>query len=145
MDAKGKVLGRHDGIWNFTIGQRKGLGVAGGVPLYVVAIRPDQNEVVLGEKELLLARGLRAVDLNIIGGVMPRRALVKTRSSSDAVPGAVGFDGVELEIIFDEPHFAVTPGQSVVVYDGDFVVGGGVYQRGDKPLIPGPAGGLSAD
>jgi len=129
VDTKGNILGKHNGIWNFTIGQRKGLGVAGGIPLYVVAVRPNQNEVVLGEKELLLASGLRASDVNIIAGTMPKRASVKTRSSSDAVPCTVGFDGIELEILFDEPHFAVTPGQSAVVYDGDIVVGGGIIKE----------------
>jgi tRNA-specific 2-thiouridylase len=132
VDAKGAVLGRHAGIWNFTIGQRKGLGVAGGVPLYVVSLNAERNEVLLGEKELLLSKGLRATDLNIIAGKMPRRAFVKTRSTSEAIPCTVDFDGIELEITFDEPQLAVTPGQSAVVYDGEAVAGGGIITEAVK-------------
>ncbi|HEX7510053.1 MAG TPA: tRNA 2-thiouridine(34) synthase MnmA [Chitinivibrionales bacterium] len=129
VDTHGNFLGNHDGYCNFTIGQRKGLGVAGGVPLYVVAVRPRTNEVVLGEKELLFARGLRATDVTIIAGTMPLRAWVKTRSASDPEPCTITFDGIELEIMFDTPHFAVTPGQSAVVYDGDMVIGGGIIKE----------------
>jgi tRNA-specific 2-thiouridylase len=132
VDTSGKVLGRHAGIWNFTIGQRKGLGVAGGAPLYVLAINAQRKEVVLGEKNLLLSRGLRATNLNIIAGKMPVRAFVKTRSAGEAAPCSVGFDGIELEIMFDEPQPAVTPGQSAVVYNGEFVAGGGTITEAIK-------------
>ena len=129
VDGNGTVLGRHAGIENFTIGQRKGLGVAGGTPLYVVAINADRNEVVLGRRELLLARGLRAHDLNIIAGEMPRRAYVKTRSTAEAAACIIGFDGTELEIMFDERQSAIAPGQSAVVYNDDIVVGGGIIAQ----------------
>jgi tRNA-uridine 2-sulfurtransferase len=129
LDDSGAVIGRHAGIENFTIGQRKGLGVAGGTPLYVVAINADRNEVVLGRRELLLARGLRARDLNIIAGEMPRRAYVKTRSTAEAAACIIGFDGTELEIMFDERQSAIAPGQSAVVYNDDIVVGGGIIAQ----------------
>ncbi len=134
IDMNGNILGRHTGIWNFTIGQRKGLGVAGGVPLYVVAIDPRKNEVVLGARENLLAHGLRAVDCNIIGSRIPDRAFVKIRSSSTAVPCAVSFDGIELAVTFDEPQLAVTPGQSAVVYHEDNIVIGGVIAAQDQAI-----------
>jgi tRNA-specific 2-thiouridylase len=132
VDSSEKILGQHNGIWNFTIGQRKGTGVAGGVPLYVVAINAEKNEIVLGQRELLLAKGLRATDLNLIDGKMPVRALVKTRSASDAVPCSIGYDGIELDITFDEPQLAITPGQSAVIYKEDIVVGGGIIAEVKK-------------
>jgi tRNA-specific 2-thiouridylase len=136
VDPNGKILGQHTGIWNFTIGQRKGTKVAGGVPLYVVAIDAGKNEIVLGTRELLQARGLRATDLNMIAGKMPERALVKTRSASEPVPCTVAYDGFELTITFDEPQLAITPGQSAVVYDGDVVAGGGIIAEAIKNSIP---------
>jgi tRNA-uridine 2-sulfurtransferase len=132
LDSNGKIIGRHKGIWNFTIGQRKGIGVAGGVPLYVVAINAEKNEIVLGYRELLLAKGLRATELNIIDGKMPDRAFVKTRSTSDAVPCSIAYDGIELNITFDEPQIAITPGQSAVIYHDDRVVGGGIIAEVKK-------------
>jgi tRNA-uridine 2-sulfurtransferase len=132
VDSSGKILGKHTGICNFTIGQRKGTGVAGGVPLYVVAIDAKNNEIVLGPRDLLLSRGLKANDLNIIDGKVPTRALVKMRSASQAVPCSVGYDGFELDIDFDEPQLAVTPGQSAVIYTDDMVVGGGIIAEVKK-------------
>ena len=126
VDPKGRILGQHTGIWNFTIGQRKGTKVAGGIPLYVVSINAEKNEIVLGTRELLFAQGLLAADLNIIAGKMPENAFVKTRSTSEAVPCSIGYDGAELNIVFAEPQLAITPGQSAVVYSGDVVVGGGI-------------------
>jgi tRNA-uridine 2-sulfurtransferase len=132
VDNSGKIIGKHNGIWNFTIGQRKGTGVAGGVPLYVVAINAEKNEIVLGQRDLLFARGLRATELNLIDGKMPGRAMVKTRSASEAVPCSIGYDGIELDITFDEPQLAITPGQSAVVYQNDIVVGGGIIAEVKK-------------
>jgi tRNA-specific 2-thiouridylase len=126
VDTSGKIIGQHDGVWNYTIGQRKGLGIAGGIPLYVVAINADRNEVILGEKEFLMAGGLRATDVNIIADKIPQHASVKTRSTGKEIPCSIMFDGMEFEIHFDEPQPAVTPGQSVVIYDNDIVVGGGI-------------------
>ncbi len=132
VDSSGKILGQHNGIWNFTIGQRKGTGIAGGIPLYVVAINAGKNEIVLGQRELLLAKGFRAADLNLIDGKMPGRGRVKTRSASEAVPCTIAYDGFELDIAFDEPQPAITPGQSAVIYKEDIVVGGGIIAEVKK-------------
>jgi tRNA-uridine 2-sulfurtransferase len=129
----GEVLGRHEGIHNFTIGQRKGLGVVTGSalrgPLYVVEIRGDSREVVVGSAEALLAKTLRARDCNWISIAKLDRAMrveAKIRHRHPAAPAtveAVGED--EVLVTFDEAQRSVTPGQAVVMYSGDEVVGGG--------------------
>ncbi|MDZ7372637.1 MAG: tRNA 2-thiouridine(34) synthase MnmA [candidate division KSB1 bacterium] len=133
VDLAGNVIGRHQGYVNFTIGQRRGLGVSLGKPAYVVDIRPEENRVVVGGREALLSRGLVADRLNWISIPAleePMRVWVKTRyrdrgSWATIFPGDDG--GVQVE--FEEPQAAVTPGQSVVFYEGDAVVGGGVIAR----------------
>jgi len=117
------------GIHNFTIGQRKGLGVATGVPLYVVEIRGDRREVVVGGAEALLTRTLRAKRMNWISiarldGPMRVEAKIRHRHpAAAATVEAVGED--EVLVTFDEAQRSVTPGQAVVMYSGDEVVGGG--------------------
>jgi tRNA-uridine 2-sulfurtransferase len=129
VDVNGRKLGSHSGIWNYTIGQRKGLGIAGGVPLYVTAINADRNEVVLGEKKYLFSAGLVATDVNLITNSVPSHASVKTRSTGKEVPCSLESSGSTIRIIFDEPQPAVTPGQSAVIYDDDTVVGGGIISE----------------
>lgn len=124
----GTVLGTHRGIANYTIGQRKGLGVAAGRPLYVVAVRPDTNTVVLGDREDLACRTLTARQLNLLCDSLPDRAAAMIRYSHPAQPCSLHLEGDRLEITFDEPQEAVTPGQSVVVYEGDRVLGGGIIE-----------------
>ena len=127
--ASGEVLGRHEGIHNFTVGQRKGLGVNSTNPLYVLQIDPAENRVVVGGSEELATTTFRARELNWI--TIPElkgeiRAEVKIRHRHEpaaAVIRAVG-EG-EVEIVFDVPQRAVTPGQSAVFYNGDEVAGGG--------------------
>lgn len=132
VDLRGKRLGRHQGYWNFTPGQRKGLGVAFREPLYVVAIDPECNRVVAGTKTEALADGCRVADLHFIlpepgpGTVLGGRL----RSSQPLRAMTVGEkdgDG-RLAIHFAEPLQGVAPGQSLVLYDGDDVVGGGVIE-----------------
>jgi tRNA-uridine 2-sulfurtransferase len=127
-NLRGEVVGTHPGIAFFTVGQRKGLGIAASKPMYVVELVPDQNTVVVGEKEELYSRGLSAVDANWIGvealaGEM--RVTAKIRYRSEDVPATVRVvaDG-SVRIDFDEPQRAVSPGQAVVLYEGDTVVGG---------------------
>jgi len=138
VDIHGKRVGTHTGIWNYTVGQRKGLGVFQKNPLYVVSINAQRNEIVVGEKELLYAKGLRAAEVNMIAATLPPRVSVKIRSNSREVPAAV-MAGHEKEIVvtFDQPQFAVTPGQSVVIYDNETVVGGGVITEAlpDTPCL----------
>jgi tRNA-specific 2-thiouridylase len=127
--AGGKVLGRHGGITNFTVGQRKGIGVASPTPLYVLQIDPTSNRVTIGADEELATNKLRARRLNWISIpelTAPMRVKIKIRHRHEpawATLEAAGRD--EVVATFDEPQRAVTPGQSAVFYDGDEVVGGG--------------------
>jgi tRNA-specific 2-thiouridylase len=136
VDTGGKVLGEHDGIERFTVGQRKGLGVAAGSRRYVLKIVPGDNEVVVGEKEDLLAGGLRAGQVNWLTDV-PAGALgcsVKIRYRHTPVPCTVTALADEAaHVEFRTPQSAVTPGQAVVFYDGTRVLGGGWI---DEALAP---------
>jgi tRNA-specific 2-thiouridylase len=128
VDRSGKVLAEHAGIENYTIGQRKGLGFAAGERRYVLEIVPSSNEVVLGERDELLASGLRASRVNWLIDP-PERELacqVKIRYRHSAAPARVAAspDG-GARVTFAEPQSAVTPGQAVVFYDGTRVLGGG--------------------
>ena len=129
VTVSGEVLGRHEGIHHFTIGQRKGLGVATGSPLYVVEIRGDRREVVVGGAEQLLSKTLRARDCNWIAipkldGPMRVEAKIRHRHpAAAATVEPVGED--EVLVTFDVAQRSVTPGQAVVMYSGDEVVGGG--------------------
>jgi tRNA-specific 2-thiouridylase len=123
------VLGRHEGIFNFTVGQRKGLGVSSPSPLYVLSIDPASNRVVVGADAELATRTLRARRLNWISipeltGSM--RVQIKIRHRHEPAWASLESAGAdEVLATFDEPQRAVTPGQSAVFYDGDEVVGGG--------------------
>ncbi len=126
----GRVLGEHAGVHNYTVGQRKGLGVAAGFPLYVIATEPGAQRVIVGREEELLKRTLTAGGVNWFpceAPGVPFRARVKIRNRHEAAPAEVrpasGAKRVEVE--FDEPQRAVTPGQAAVFYDGDLVLGGG--------------------
>ena len=129
MTTTGEVIGTHRGIHNFTVGQRKGLGVATGLPLYVLEIRSDKREVVVGSDDELLSRKLTANRVNWIAVedvCEPMRVQAKIRhrhQPAEAVLEKIGEDDVRAT--FDEPQRAITPGQAVVFYDGDAVVGGG--------------------
>ena len=129
VSSSGEVLGMHGGIHNFTVGQRKGLGVATGSPLYVLQINGERQQVVVGGGEQLYSRSLRAKRVNWIAMQHPDSALrlgVKIRhrhEPASAVVEATSQD--EAVVIFDQPQRAITPGQAAVFYDGDVVVGGG--------------------
>jgi len=128
VDSSGKVLGRHDGFCQFTIGQRHGLGVAGGIPLYVTHINPASAEVTIGPRSEAMGSRLRAENANwhcdLPGGEF--RATVQVRYNHSGVTGTVraGADG-SFEVQFDEPVLAITPGQAAVVYDDQRLLGGG--------------------
>ena len=129
VTTTGQVVGTHEGIHNFTVGQRKGLGVATGSPLYVLEIRGDRRQVVVGGADELLSRTLHAKRVNWIAIDdlrEPMRVSVKIRHRHEAAPAIaekVGDD--EVRVTFDAPQRAITPGQAAVFYDGDVVVGGG--------------------
>jgi tRNA-specific 2-thiouridylase len=129
VTTTGEVIGEHAGIHNFTVGQRKGLGVATGSPLYVIQISGANKQVIVGGEEHLYSKTLRARRVNLISVDdlhEPMRVTVKIRhrhEPASAMLERVGDD--ELMATFDEPQRAITPGQAAVFYDGDIVVGGG--------------------
>jgi len=128
VDPAGRVLGTHGGTYRFTVGQRRGLGVSTGSRAYVLEVDPRANRVVVGSGDLLARRGLVAERMNWVAGppAGPFEAEVKIRYRGHDVPAVVeplGEDGARME--FRSPQPAVTPGQAVVVYSGDEVVGGG--------------------
>lgn len=129
VDTDGNILGKHRGIIYYTVGQRKGLGVSFGKPMYVYEIRPETNEVVLCENDALFHKRLYADNINLmavpeIKGDM--RFMAKIRYSHKKAPCTVRMiDENVMECVFDEPQRAITPGQAVVLYDGDYVAGGG--------------------
>lgn len=129
VDGAGNVLGRHGGLIGYTIGQRRGLGVAAGKPLYVRRKDVNANTVVLGENRELFSRRLTAKNINLIptdrlDGTVRCRARV--RYNMPEQPAAVTQTGPdEIEVVFDQPQRAIAPGQAVVLYDGDLVLGGG--------------------
>ena len=128
VTADGAVVGRHSGVHNFTIGQRKGLGFAAGKPLYVLAIDPEKNRVVVGDDESLKAATFEAEDVNWVSispPLAPIRAYVKIRHKHDPALATVEpLSANSARITFDVPQRAVTPGQGAVFYDDDCVLGG---------------------
>lgn len=133
ITVDGKMVGRHKGYPFYTIGQRKGLGVSLGRPMYVVDIIPESNTIIIGDKKDLNVKGLRAHKINLIKYEkleQPLHALVKIRYNDRGAMGEVRqINDDEIEVIFDEPRRAVTPGQSVVFYLEDEVVGGGIIKE----------------
>ncbi len=132
VDGQGKILGRHKGIYHYTIGQRKGLGIATGKPVFVSKIDVDRNEIVLGEESSILADSLIAADLNFIAIdrlEAPVQATVKIRYGSREAAATIEPLGADqVKVVFEQPQRAVTAGQSVVFYQGDTVLGGGIIQ-----------------
>lgn len=128
VDKSGNVLGTHNGIINYTVGQRKGLG-AFGKPMFVTGINAENNTVTIGENGSQYSRGLIADKLNFIAVenlTEPIRADVKIRFRAKEQPAAVTPNGDgTVTVMFDEPQRSVTPGQGAVIYDGDIIIGGG--------------------
>ena len=129
LDLKGNIIGQHKGIIRYTLGQRRGLGVAVNYPVYVTAINPEANTVTLGDESALLSQTLFARNINLIAFdtlEKPLRCMVKTRYLQEEKPALAEQTGPdELKIIFDEAQRAITPGQAAVLYDGELVIGGG--------------------
>jgi len=124
-----KVIGRHNGVHNYTIGQRKGLGYRTGKPVYVLAIDTEKNRVIVGEDEALRATDFEIETVNWVSVAEPSRplrALVKIRHKHEPAAALVEtLPGLGARIRFDEAQRAITPGQAAVLYDGDVVLGGG--------------------
>src|SRR5215211_4309910 len=131
VDQEGAVLGRHGGVVDFTVGQRRGLGVSAPTPLYVTEVRPQTNQVVVGRRRDLEVREVRVRGMNWF--LDPGEArLVQIRYNSAPVPCKVERGDGEWVVRFSEPVVGVAPGQSAVFYTGDRVVGGGVVARRDS-------------
>ncbi|MEP0856368.1 tRNA 2-thiouridine(34) synthase MnmA [Trichocoleus sp. DQ-U1] len=133
VDQSGKVLGQHTGIHHYTIGQRKGIGVAAAEPLYVVALDAVRNRVIVGDRASTHKPECTAARLNWVSipePTSPIRAEVQVRYRSKAVPVTViPLEDSRIKLVFDEPQFGITPGQAAVLYDGDIVLGGGIIER----------------
>jgi tRNA-uridine 2-sulfurtransferase len=130
VSTDGKILGEHEGTHHFTVGQRRGLRVAAGEPLYVIATEPASQRVIVGRNQDLLRGGLFAGEVNWVSANPirePRQAQVKIRNKHVAAPATLvpTGDNSRVEVHFDEPQRAVTPGQAAVFYDRDLVLGGG--------------------
>ncbi len=137
VDLEGRVMGRHEGIVGYTIGQRKGLGIGGRKdstdPVYVVRLEPETRRVVIGPREALAQRTVRLGEVNWLGaGPIPTDGVavqVKLRSTMAPVPAVLYPAGEGAEVVLDEPAYGVSPGQACVFYDGDRVLGGGWILR----------------
>lgn len=129
MGMNGKVLGEHKGIYNYTIGQRKGLGISSPSPLYVSKIDAVKNIIYVGPQESAKTKEFEVQELNwLTSPIQAIRATVKVRSMMKAEPATISGspDSETVKVIFDEPQWAPAPGQSAVFYDEDIVIGGGI-------------------
>jgi tRNA-specific 2-thiouridylase len=132
VDRQGTVLGEHRGLALHTVGQRRGLGIAAGQPMFVTALEPTTNTVVVGTAEDLMKSTCFLEEVNWISGGPPdepSRAMGKARYRSAEVGCTVRAADGGLRVDFDEPQRAITPGQALVLYDGDYVLGGGTIAR----------------
>ncbi len=132
VDTEGRVLGRHKGIIHYTVGQRKGLGIALGAPAFVCGKDPVTNRVVLGKNEDLLTREVHVENVNLLSADSidtPMAVTARIRSTHKGAPASVVMTGADTALVtFDEPQRAACAGQSCVFYDGDVVVGGGIIR-----------------
>ena len=142
VDREGKVLGSHNGILEFTVGQRHGLRIAHPTPLYVIAIDADRNRVIVGGKQEVLASGLVAGEVNWVGVERPSgpfEARVQIRHRHAAAPARVEpLDGERVRVLFETPQPAITPGQAAVFYDSadEWVLGGGWIESAEQDRLP---------
>ncbi|MBA3044653.1 MAG: tRNA 2-thiouridine(34) synthase MnmA [Candidatus Thermoplasmatota archaeon] len=133
LDTAGNTVGTHDGVWRYTVGQRRGLGIPSGTPLYVRAIDAERNVIIVGEKSELYSEGLVASNINFVSaesiasgkeyGFRIRHTQEMISGSAEPLP-----DG-RISVKFREPQWAVAPGQAVGIYDGDAVVAGGIIEE----------------
>lgn len=137
LDLSGRVLGTHRGLAYYTIGQRKGLGLSGQpYPLFVIALRPEENALVVGPEEALLSPALEAGDVSFVSGRWPEEPLrveAKVRYRTPEAPARLfPLEGDRVRVEFDTPQRAITPGQAVVFYQGEEVLGGGIIHSVDR-------------
>lgn len=128
VNSNGKILGKHTGLYNYTIGQRKGLGISNPVPLFVLGFNPLKNEVIVGEESELYKKEIIVSDINLLLIDEIKEWIdvtVKTRYSSKEAKAKIEQEENNIRVVFDEPQKAITPGQSAVFYVDDIVLGGG--------------------
>ena len=128
VDLNGKILGKHTGLYNYTIGQRKGLGISNPVPLFVLGFNKDKNEVIVGEEDKLYKKDILVTDVNLLLIDKLTESIevqVKTRYSSKLAKAKIYPEGNNIRVVFEEPQRAITPGQSAVFYIDNIVLGGG--------------------
>lgn len=128
VNTKGEILGKHTGLYNYTIGQRKGLGISYKVPLFVLGFNKLKNEVIVGEEKELYKKEITVTDMNLLlidEITEPIEVEVKTRYSSKVAKAKISQNHNKIQVIFEEPQRAITPGQSAVFYIDDIVLGGG--------------------
>jgi len=133
VDEGDRILGKHKGIVHYTIGQRRGLGIASDRPLYVKKINAENNRIVVSGKEGLYSAGFIARGFNLIAVDRldrPYKVRAKIRLKHEEAEAAIFPHGEDkVKVLFDEPQVAVTPGQSAVLYSGDTVFGGGIIEK----------------
>lgn len=126
--TNGEILGKHKGLYNYTIGQRKGLGISYSCPLFVIGFNPAKNELIVGEEKELYKKEIEVTDINLLlvdQITEPMEVDVKTRYSSKMAKAKIIQEGNKIKVTFNEPQKAITPGQSAVFYVDDIVLGGG--------------------
>ncbi|WP_026082725.1 tRNA 2-thiouridine(34) synthase MnmA [Mastigocladopsis repens] len=132
VDTTGKVLGQHDGVHHYTIGQRKGIGIAAAEPLYVIALDAMNNRVIVGDRTKVTQPECTVGRVNWVSIAEPStpiRAEVQIRYRSTPVPVTIiPLENSRVRVVFDEPQFSITPGQAAVWYDGEKVLGGGIIE-----------------
>ena len=130
VNLEGKVLGKHTGLYKYTIGQRKGLGISNAVPLFVIGYNVKKNELIVGEEDKLYKNEMMIKQVNLLAVDKidkPMEVAVKTRYSQKEANATIEMiDEQTIKVIFEEPQARITPGQSAVFYDGDTVIGGGI-------------------
>ena len=133
VNTKGEILGKHTGVYKYTIGQRKGLGISYKVPLFVIGFNPLKNQVIVGEENELYKKEILVKDINLLlfdKIEQPIEVDVKTRYSSKMAKAKINQESEDtIKVVFDEPQRAITPGQSAVFYIDDIVIGGGKIEK----------------
>ena len=135
VDADGKVMGRHLGIWHYTIGQRKGLGIGFGRPMYVVGKDAESRRVILGGNDELFAKTVLLKDMNYMTEESPAEPMsvqAKIRYSTNTAKAVLYPEGSNARLVFEEPQRAPTPGQAAVFFDGGILLGGGIIIGKEK-------------
>ncbi len=138
VDTEGKVLGRHQGLARYTVGQRQGLGIASNKRLYVLKLDASGNQLVVGTKDQLLTSNLTASKLSWVSGKAPEepsRITAKIRYRTSEIAATLSLRDGMAEVTFCQPQMAITPGQSIVFYQGEAVLGGGIIED-TEPMLP---------